>query len=107
MKKITYEYLTDPEHIEIIKTESHHGHELVLDKTGTVRWRPDPEVCEKMNGINFNNVIEEFLSQGLDKNCEDYRKVYRDIGYSLDGYWEIFYWEVNNPIAGQYIPNQK
>jgi hypothetical protein len=107
MKEITYEYLTDPVHIKIINTESHHGHELVIDKTGTVRWKPDPEVCEKMNGINFNNVIEEFLYRGLDKNCEEYRKVYRDIGYSFDGYWEIFYWEVNNPIAGHYIPNQK
>ena len=53
--------MTDPEHIHIIKTETHHGHELVLDKTGTVRWKPDPEVCEKMNGLNFNKVIQKFL----------------------------------------------
>jgi hypothetical protein len=39
---------------------------------------------------------------GYDKNSEVYRKLYRDIGYSLEGYWEIFYWEVNNPIASEY-----
>jgi hypothetical protein len=60
-----------------------------------------------MNGMNFNKVIEEFLYRGLDKNSDEYRKVYRDIGYSLDGYWEIFYWEVNNPIASKYLPNEK
>jgi hypothetical protein len=47
------------------------------------------------------------IYRGLDKNCDEYRKVYRDIGYSLDGYWEIFYWEVNNPISREYIPNEK
>jgi hypothetical protein len=107
MKIITKEDLINPEHIEILNTETHHNHDLVLDKTGIVRWKPDQGVCDKLNGINFNIIIEEFLYRGLDKNCEEYRKMYRDIGYSLDGYWEIFYWEVNNPIAGQYIPNQK
>lgn len=36
------------------------------------------------------------------KNSEVYRKLYRDMGYSLYGYWEI-----NNEDAGEYIPNTK
>jgi hypothetical protein len=31
--------------------------------------------------------------------------MYRDMGYSLFGYWEMFYWEINNNIAHEYKPN--
>jgi hypothetical protein len=41
---------------------------------------------------------------GLGKNDESVRKLYRDMGYSLSGYWEIFYWEMNNEDADQYRP---
>ena len=107
MKTILKDQLTDPEHLEIINTESHHNHEMVMDKTGVIRWKPNKKVCDGLKERNFNDVILGFLQRGLDKNCEEYRKMYRDIGYSLDGYWEIFYWEVNNPISSQYIPNEK
>ena len=36
------------------------------------------------------------------KNSEEWRKLYRDIGYSLYGYWEIFYWDMNNEDAADY-----
>jgi hypothetical protein len=39
---------------------------------------------------------------GLNKNSEEVRKLYRDMGYSLSGYWEIFFWEVNNEDAPLY-----
>ena len=26
------------------------------------------------------------------------------MGYSLGGYWEVFYWEVNNELAHKYKP---
>lgn len=107
MKTISKEQLTDLEHLEIINTETHHEHELVMDKNGVIRWKPDHEVCELIKGMNFNNVIMDFITRGLDKNCEEYRKLYRDIGYSLDGYWEIFYWEINNPVSYLYTPNEK
>jgi len=27
------------------------------------------------------------------------------MGYSLFGYWEVFYWDANNDIADEYEPN--
>lgn len=107
MKEISKSQIVYPHHIEIIRTENHHNHLLVVDRFNTIRWKPDDRVCNILSGINFNHVIEDFIKRGLDKNCEEYRKMYRDIGYSLDGYWEIFYWEVNNPISKEYIPNEK
>jgi len=50
----------------------------------------------------MNNVVNFMYSIGLTKNSEEYRKLYRDIGYSLYGYWEIFYWEMNNEDASDY-----
>ncbi len=29
--------------------------------------------------------------------------MYRDMGVSLFGYWEIFYWEMNNEKSQEYI----
>jgi len=43
-----------------------------------------------------------FMKMGLTKNSEPVRKLYRDMGYSLSGYWEIFYWDVNNEEAEDY-----
>jgi hypothetical protein len=53
-----------------------------------------------MGGLN--NIVALFYSIGLTKNSEEWRKLYRDIGYSLDGYWEIFYCEMNNKDAADY-----
>ena len=39
-------------------------------------------------------------------NSEMWRKLYRDLGYSLFGYWEIFYWEANNEKAAEYKPTK-
>lgn len=48
-----------------------------------------------------------FRSMGLTKNSEEMGKLYRDMGYSLSGYWEIFYWETNNEDAGKYKQKKK
>jgi hypothetical protein len=42
--------------------------------------------------------------KGYTKNSEIYRKLYRDMGYSLSGYWEVFYWDVNNEKVDEYNP---
>lgn len=94
-------------HIDIVEFDSHHKHQVFEDEYGILRWVPNEEYLKSISGICFNDVVAKLLARGLDKNCEEYRKTYRYIGYSLRGYWEVFYWEGNNPIAGQYIPNQK
>jgi hypothetical protein len=40
---------------------------------------------------------------GADKNDPRIRELYKHIGYSLYGFWEVFYWEVNNDRGYQYM----
>lgn len=87
---------------EIMRKEAHHDHEIVDEGHGA-RWKEDPDVCELVDAMGgLNNIVRLFFSLGITKNSEEWRKLYRDIGYSLYGYWEIFYWEVNNEDAADY-----
>lgn len=106
MKLINYNDIKYDFIREICSIETHE-HQIIQDKNGELRWLPNELYIESIKDKNFNDVVMELISRGLDKNCEEYRKVYRDIGYSLMGYWEIFYLEVNNTIASEYIPNRK
>ena len=90
---------------EIFKAEAHHDHPVVRDEHGTLRWEGDPKVREIINKGILNDLVYLFYKMGLTKNSEEVRKLYRDMGYSLSGYWEIFYWEVNNPEAADYNPH--
>jgi len=87
---------------EIMDKESHHDHEIVDEGHGP-RWKEDPRVCKLVDDMGgLNNIVTLFFSIGITKNDEAWRKLYRDIGYSLYGYWEIFYWEMNNEDAAKY-----
>ena len=89
---------------EIFDIEFHHDHEIIRDQNGTVRWKADPRINEMITKtVNLNDLwYIMFVSMGLTKNSEEVRKLYRDMGYSLSGYWEIFFWEVNNDFAPEY-----
>ena len=106
MKTISREEVakTSPDYAEIMRKESHHDHEIIEDEQGTWRWKSQPTVKTILDRINFNDVWMLFHHMGLGKNDESVRKLYRDMGYSLSGYWEIFYWEMNNEDADQYRP---
>ena len=84
---------------EMLKTERHHNHEIV-ETHGTYRWKENEEVSK----LNVNDVVSMLVTLGYDKNSEVYRKYYRDLGYSLYGYCEIFYWQMNNEYASDYNP---
>ena len=87
---------------EIMEKESHHNHGIVL-KGDRPRWQENPRIRKLVDDMGgMNNVVSFMYSIGLTKNSEEYRKLYRDIGYSLYGYWEIFYWEMNNEDAADY-----
>jgi len=107
MKKINREDVTDLDFIKIIKKENHHKHEIIQDEDGRLFWKPDENLCAEIEGKNINDNIFYFHSNGLDKNSEEYRKFYRDMGYSLLGYWNIFYCKINNPICNNYKKNSK
>lgn len=76
--------------------ESHHNHNIIL-KDGIYRWEQTNFDYGDMNQIMYN-----FYNNGLTKNSEEVRALYRSIGYSLYGYWELVYWDVNNPIVMDY-----
>lgn len=102
MKTIKREDIKEHDFLEILKKESHHEHEIIEDEHGTLRWKEDPTVRKIIDKGILNDLWYLFHTMGMDKNSEHIRKLYRDMGYSLSGYWEIFYWEVNNPIAKKY-----
>ncbi len=95
------------DYAEMMETEDHHAHEIIEDKNGTLRWKEDPFVSRFIDACNLNDITRGFYSNGTDKNCEAWRELYRKMGYSLSGYWEIFYWEANNEDAPEYVPNAK
>ncbi len=87
---------------EILKKESHHDHKIYLDEFNTLRWKPDNLTKLLVNLTDFNVIIGDLVINDYDKNSEEYRLLYRNIGCSLSKYWKIFYCEVNNPILNSY-----
>lgn len=92
---------------EILDVETHHDHPIIEDENGMYRWKHSIDTTRELEEISLNDLIPLLWSLGIDKNSELYRLLYRNMGYSLSGYWEIFYWEVNNPQAAEYEPNSK
>ena len=92
------------EYSEMMETEQHHHHEIVKDENGVFRWKEDPFICRLIDACSISNIIDGFHANGIDKNSEVFRELFRRGGYPLRGYWEIFYWEVNNEEAGNYSP---
>lgn len=77
--------------------ESHHSHNIIL-KDGIYKWEQT-----NFDYGDLNRVMYNFYNNGLTKNSEEVRAFYRSIGYSLFGYWELVYWDVNNPIVMDYL----
>jgi len=93
-------------YMEMFKTEGHHDHEII-DDDGIYRWKETPGVNAHLKNISLNDLIPLLITLGYDKNSEIYRKLYRDMGYSLYGYWEVFYWDFNNEKWDEYVPGLK
>ena len=104
MEIVKRENIEEIAYKKIFKKESHHDHPVVNDGSGTLRWQSDPTVQNLVDRMNLNDIWILFHHMGLTKNSEEVRKLYRDMGYSLSGYWNVFYWEMNNEDADQYRP---
>lgn len=98
--------ITEETYREILDVETHHNHPIIKDENGTLRWKENKDTCKFLRNISLNDLCPLLNSLGYDKNSEPYRQLYRNMGYSLFGYWEIFYWEVNNEGAEEYTPNE-
>ena len=105
-KIVSRESITDETYREVLDVETHHNHEIIQDERGTLRWKENPGVRKMVDEkMNLNDIWRLFFSLGITKNSEIIRKLYRDMGYSLYGYWEVFYWEANNDDAADYVPS--
>jgi len=93
------EHISD--YADIFVKESHHHHRIV-EIDGVVRWEEKPMKTAMVEEKGLNAVVMDMINLGMNKNSEEWRALYRNMGYSLSGYWEVFYWEVNNPIAENY-----
>ena len=105
MKLIDRKDITDECSREVLDKETHHDHPIIEGKDGRLYWKPNRAAQILKERVDLNDLLPLLMEMGYGKNSEVYRKLYRDIGMSLFGYWEVFYWEVNNEYAAQYVPN--
>jgi len=87
----------------MMRQEQHHDHEVVIIND-VIRWKENTGVRELVDICDLNHMISDMRENGIRKNDEPYRRLYRNMGYSLSGYWEIFYWDMNNENVDEYTP---
>jgi hypothetical protein len=111
--KLDIDYLN-----EVFAVED-HDHPIIVtpsDRGRSYRWQSDPLIDEMFNRgmIDLNTIMsgQSNAAVGIHpkvkptriiKNDPLIRELYRRLGYSLFGYWEVFYWEVNNDNADKYV----
>lgn len=105
MKDAPYKSIVNTSVLEVLAAEPHHKHAIVVNDEEQYFWAENYDVVRAVEKIGLNNLIDLLYKMGLTKNSEVMRKLFRDMGYSLFGYWEIFHWEMNNPDAKEYVPN--
>lgn len=105
MKEINRQDITIENYRLILDKETHHNHIIIEDENGVLRWKENNDVQHFLKNISLNDLCPLLNCLGYDKNSEVYRKLYRDMGYSLNGYWEVFYWNWNNEDSDEYVPN--
>lgn len=85
---------------ELMKTEQHHEHEIVM-VDNIIRWKANEGVRELVDSCDLNHIILDMQINGIDRNHEVYRRLYRNMGYSLSSYWDA----IDNPEADEYTPD--
>lgn len=107
-----------------LKEELHHDHKIVVpiviypkgeeNKTSTTyRWKENKDITNYLcsgitsKGLNLNQTVDVLWNLGYNKNSEVWRNIYRSIGYSLYGYWEVIHWHMNNEETDSYKPPVK
>ena len=89
------------DYTEMMIKETHHNHKIV--KTNNVlRWEGGKTVKDLLKHVSLNDIIVSYHNEGITKNSDEYRELYRNMGCSLSCYWEVFYWDLNNPECNKY-----
>lgn len=89
---------------EWMRLEAHHTHAIVRSTSGMLCWQEQPGVNDLVDKLGPNDLWRLFRALGHGRNSEFLRHLYRCMGYTLHGYWEIFHWPINNPEADRYLP---
>lgn len=66
---------------------------LVEDDHGTLRFPENPIINDLLDAPGSGLDMNEIWRRGYDR--EHLMAFYRDIGYSLFGFWEVFGWDMN------------
>ena len=99
--------LVSDEYKDVMYGERFHGHKIVEDEHGTYRWVADPEKEQAiMDEFGAKDLNDLFGRCRADKNDPKVRELYRHIGYSIFGYWEVFYWDWNNEKCDEWNPQR-
>lgn len=77
-----------------------HERRIIQDEHGTIRWESDPLICMLFDSEALD--LNTLFANGANKNDPLVRDLYRRLGYSLSGYWEVFYWDVNHEEWDEY-----
>ncbi len=104
-KYIDRSAVTYPDFREILDKETHHDHKVCEHKDETLYWEPNKAVQVLRDRMDLNDLLALFHAMGYGRNSELWRKLYRDMGMSLSGYYEVFYDRWNNELADEYVPN--
>jgi len=73
----------------------------IVEIDGRLRWEEEDGFSENIPSLN--DLISSMMNRGISKNNEAFRNLYRKMGVSLYLYWEVFYWEMNNEDAENYV----
>jgi len=99
--------LINDEYKDVMYGERFHNHNIITGEDGRLRWEADPEKEQAiMDEFGAEDLNDLFGRCRADKNDPKVRELYRWIGYSIFGYWEVFYWEVNNEDVDEWNPQR-
>jgi hypothetical protein len=63
-------------------------HPIYEDEHGVIRWQPSKAVRWAADRINLNEMYVAYMTGAFTK--DEYKEFYRDMGYSLSGFGEVF-----------------
>lgn len=87
---------------KMLRTETHHTHEIIQSKNGVLRWKDN---IDENDIESESKILRDIESNQDDFYSESMRELYRDLGYSLCGYWKMFYGMVDDENEDGYVPN--
>lgn len=85
-EQVSLEEIPERYHFQVQLT----NHPIIRDKDGTLCYRPRPTILWLRNHVNLNDMWFVFGQLHSQFTTEDFMQFYRDIGYTLQGFEEIW-----------------